>query len=352
MTPAQSADPGGDGGAGEWPPNLLARIATTIGRGHQEDVASAALLYVLQADSHARCAVIADLARRAGLTEGADLPGDLSFRGQDSGEGGRPDIVGFDTGGRARVVIEAKVDAGFRPGQIARYSGRLASGLPSVIAVLAPERRVPRLLDEAHQQLTGEGIELGERGPAWQTADRTLTLLGISWLATLEVMEKVTSSADLGQLRGFYEYLEPGVFLPFAAADLARANGRLMRSVTSVAQNVAARFPDPERGSIWRRWTEIGQFLVLHGRSAWFGVWLDAWAQREDTPYWLSYHKDNLPPAKADQLLPELNAIPGISARRDETYLCVALFPPTEAERDHVEKSLTELIRKVADLIR
>ena len=352
MTPAQSADPGGDGGPGEWPPNLLARIAITIGRGHQEDVASAALLYVLQADIHARRAVIADLARRAGLAEGADLAGDLSFRGQDPGKDGRPDIVGFDTGGRARVVIEAKVDAGFRPGQIARYSGRLDSGLPSVIAVLAPERRVPRLLDEAYQQLTGKGIELGEHGSAWQTADRTLTLLGISWLATLEVMEKVTSSADLGQLRGFYDYLEPGVFLPFTAADLARTNGRLMRSVTSIAQNVAARFPVTERGSTWHRWTEIGQFLVLHDRAAWFGVWLDAWAQREDTPYWLTYHKDNLPPARADQLLPQLNAIPGISAHRDETYLCIALFPPTEAERGQVEKALAELIRQVADLIR
>lgn len=53
-------------------------------------------------------------------------------------------------------------------------------------------------------------------------------------------MENVTSSPDLGQLRGYYDYLESAAFLPFAAADLARANGRLMQSVTSVAQNVAA----------------------------------------------------------------------------------------------------------------
>ena len=225
---------------GNWPPNLLARIATTIGRRHQEEVASAALLYVIQADSHARRAVVADLARRAGLTVGAELPDDLFFAGQDHGEGGRPDIVGVDDRTGARVVIEAKVDAGFQPRQMARYSTRLAPGWPSVIAVLAPKRRLPRLLDEAHQQLTGEEIELAERGPVtWQTADRALTLLGISWLETLEVMENVTVSADLSQLRGFYDYLESGVFLPFATADLARANGRLMRSVTSVAQNVA-----------------------------------------------------------------------------------------------------------------
>jgi hypothetical protein len=81
-------------------------------------------------------------------------------------------------------------------------------------------------------------------------------------------------------------------------------------------------------------------------------VWLDAWAQREDTPYWLTYHKDDLPPASADPILPELNAIPGISAHRDKTYLCVALFPPTETERAQVEKALAELIQQVADLVR
>ncbi len=81
-------------------------------------------------------------------------------------------------------------------------------------------------------------------------------------------------------------------------------------------------------------------------------MWLDAWAQREDTPYWLTYHKNALPPARAVQLLPELNAIPGIRAHRDETYLCVALFPPPETGRGEVEKTLIGLIHQAADLVR
>ncbi len=153
---------------------------------------------MIQADGNARRAVVADLARKAGLTVGVDMPGDLYFAGQDHGADGRPDIVGVDDSARARIVIEAKIDAGFRPRQIARYSARLEPGLPSVIAVLAPERRVPRLLHEAARQLAGEGIEAAETGPVtWQAPGRALTLLGISWLTTLEVMEKVTSSADL-----------------------------------------------------------------------------------------------------------------------------------------------------------
>jgi hypothetical protein len=185
--------------------------------------AGAALLYVIQADSRARRAVVADIARRAGLAADADLPDDLSFADQDHGEGGRPDIVGLDDRARARIVIEAKIDAGFQPEQIARYSARLASGLPSVIAVLAPDRRLPRLLHEAHHQLASMEIELAECGSVtWQTGDRTMTVLGISWLTTLQAMENVTSSADLSQLRGFYDYLESAVFLPFATADLAR----------------------------------------------------------------------------------------------------------------------------------
>ena len=227
VTAGPPGSPGRDGGTGDWPQNLLARVATTVGRRHQEDVASAALLYVIQADGDARRAVVADLARKAGLAMGAELPEDLFFTGQDHGEDGRPDIVGVDDSARARIVIEAKVDAGFQPGQIARYSSRMVSGLPSVLAVLAPERRLPRLLAEAARQLAAAGTATAERGPLTrQTSDRSLTLTGISWLAALEAMENVTSSPDLGQLRGYYDYLESAAFLPFAAAGLARANGR------------------------------------------------------------------------------------------------------------------------------
>lgn len=336
--------------AKDWPPNLLARIATTIGRRRQEDVASTALLYVIQTDDSARCAVVADITRRAGLTAGVDLPDDLYFAGQDHGKDGRPDIVGADDSAHARVVIEAKIDAGFQPDQIGRYSTRLQPGLPSVLAVLAPERRVPHLLMEAAQQLQAKGIKIAESAPAtWRGPGRSLTLLGISWLEILGAMENVTSSADLDQLRGFYEYLESAIFLPFSSADLARGNGRLIRSVASVAENVAANFAG---GSVLPRWDSSGKVLDLRGRSAWFGVWPEAWAQREDTPYWLTYSKAALLPVRDAQLIPELNAIPGIRAHRDESFLCIALFPPAGAERTEVEKTLTGLINRVADLVR
>jgi hypothetical protein len=126
-----------------------------------------------------------------------------------------------------------------------------------------------------------------------------------------------------------------------------------MRSVTSVAQNIAASFPVAERRrTTTHDWSYTGQLLALHGRTAWFGVWLDAWAQREDTPSWLTYHKDDLPPAGAAQILPELNAIPGIRAHLDQTYLCAALFPPAESGRAEVQRALTDLIRQIADLVR
>jgi hypothetical protein len=43
--------------------------------------------------------------------------------------------------------------------------------------------------------------------------------------------------------------------------------------------------------------------LTLKGRTAWFGVWLEAWAQREGTPYWVTYHKNDLPVARAVPIL-------------------------------------------------
>ena len=48
--------------------------------------------------------------------------------------------------------------------------------------------------------------------------------------------------SDVTQLRGFYDYLDSGTFLPFLART-SRPNGRLMRSITSVAKNVAEGLP-------------------------------------------------------------------------------------------------------------
>jgi hypothetical protein len=92
--------------------------------------------------------------------------------------------------------------------------------------------------------------------------------------------------------------------------------------------------------------------LDLHGRPAWFGVWLEAWARREDTPYWLTYSKDALPSAEAARLLPQLNAIVGVSAHRDDSYLCIALFPPAEAGRAEVQETLASLICQAAGIVR
>jgi hypothetical protein len=171
------------------------------------------------------------------------------------------------------------------------------------------------------------GHVLVERDPmTWQTANRSLTLLGISWLMTLDLMENMTSSAELAQLRGHYNDLEKGTFFPFCCMDLAPANGRLIWSIMSVAQNVATGFD--AAGNQVHRWSEVGRLLTLNERTVWFSVWLEAWAKRADTPYWLTYHVDVLSAARAIPLLPRLNALPGIRAHRDDTYLCIALFPP------------------------
>ncbi len=76
------------------------------------------------------------------------------------------------------------------------------------------------------------------------------------------------------------------VFLPFATADLARANGRLMRSVTGVAQSVAASFPAAERGGTAHRWSYIGQLGAV-----------DSWTAQRSPARWNSAGTARAPPA-------------------------------------------------------
>jgi hypothetical protein len=165
----------------------------------------------------------------------------------------------------------------------------------------------------------------------------------------LDVMENVASSAELTQLRGLYDDLERGTFFPFYEGDLAAANGRLIWPIMSVAQNVATEFDAV--GNQVHRWSEVGRLLTLNDRTIWFGVWMEAWAKRADTPFWLTYHVDVLPAASALPLLPRLNALPGIRAHHDGTYLCVALFPPIGADRGKVQVRLKELIQQVGQAV-
>ena len=63
--------------------------------------------------------------------------------------------------------------------------------------------------------------------------------------------------------------------------------------------------------------------------------------------------KGVLPIADAASLLTRLNVLPDISAHQehDGSYLCVAMFPPMEADRGNVEGELTKLIRQVAQVV-
>jgi hypothetical protein len=148
---SHTADRGGE--PGSWSANLLTRIAATIGSRQRENVATTALLYVMQAHPAAQRAVVADWVRRAGLVLGVGPPADLFFAEQDFGTDGQPDLVGHDETGLPRVIVEAKIEAGFQPEQMARYSTRFDPGMSSVLVVLAPERRLSRLVQEANGQL-------------------------------------------------------------------------------------------------------------------------------------------------------------------------------------------------------
>jgi hypothetical protein len=185
----------------------------------------------------------------------------------------------------------------------------------------------------------------------YQSIDRKLTLLGISWTRTLEAMENASSSCDIAQLRGLYAYSDSVTFLPFAGADIASVNGRLLSAITSVARNVAECFSTAERIDPYHRWGSFGHALRLNGRRVWFGVWLEGWAQRADTPYWLAYHRDSLPIAEARPLVSHLNTLPSIAAHHDGQFLCIALFPPLGVDRGDVEQDLVNRIRQVTELV-
>ena len=132
---------------------LLVRIAETVGSRQAENIASAALTYLLQRDAGIRSAFISLVERRAGVRLGDGV----AFRGQVAVQGlGVTDISGVLDGAEL-LIVEAKILAGLGPGQAAAYLRRLPSG--GVLVLLAPIARLGVVFGEACRQSGVDAVE-------------------------------------------------------------------------------------------------------------------------------------------------------------------------------------------------
>ena len=164
---------------------------TVLGRlvlrfsGHPENLATEALVYLLQSD------VARDAIRRRLTTEAASYPEDLRFRAQVHGEQGEiPDVVGTDADGAAQVVLEAKFWAQLTPNQPVTYLRGVSGVPPRVLAFVVPRLRFETIWPELLRRCAAGSIvvdRITDHGDlrSATTADGVLLAI-VSWARLLE----------------------------------------------------------------------------------------------------------------------------------------------------------------------
>lgn len=284
--------------------SLLAHLVPRL-RSQGEDTATDALAYILKESEACRRAL------DSLLSEQDFAPGPLTrFETQvtyeeDGSRGSRPDMVGYDSDGNARLIVESKFWAALQEKQASRYFSKLEESRPGILLFIAPTTRIETLWAEIGQQMedAGYGVQSESAEDGLRRAkvtDSKNRLMLVSWDFLLErcaaaASEEWPISSDIHQLRGFVQELdmESFPFQPFQADELDRSLARKILGLEQLINDVV----DRGDGKVWNQdhkdikyeWRCFGRYLtpISSNVGMWLGSQFWMWARRVDTPLWL-----------------------------------------------------------------
>ena len=241
---------------------------------------------------------------------GAPLEDCRQFLTQQTAEdNSRPDFVGYDKNGDARVIGEAKFWARLMPGQGSGYLYQLPESGNVVLLFVVPDARIDYLWGEVERDLKqgDKQIEL-ERT---KTSNRTRVakkkgtdrhVMMVSWRDLLNEMHDHADGepgiqADIRQLLGLAERMDSDRFFPLNQDELGPSVARRLRDLGLIYDHVLVALGQEEWATdISRSYTGVpqtgyGRMLDLARHRVWFGVYYDLWARGncDDTPFWIQF---------------------------------------------------------------
>ena len=350
---------------------LLAHLAGRFVT-QREDLATEALLFVLDESSVARASLL-----RLLTSAGCSVPTEARFKSQAVGLGGeRPDLVGLDVRGHERVLVEAKFWAGLTDNQPVTYLARLEeSGSESgVLVFMAPDTRLEALWPELSTRIVDSGRTIGGREIpisgvlAAPIGDLHLVLL--SWRTVLDhLAEDLAESGEkgllesLGQLQVLCEWEsgEHKAFLPVQYHEIASTLPvRLFQFRELIDDTVARLFGeglvDTEGLSAADGTFSSGRYFRLAGVVyCMLEVSLRKWSELAMTPMWLRvYGKGWNVPAELQQVFEKAT-----DAGRLEFYeyppqkqaLHVPIYIPLGMGREETLDSIVTDVRKLVAIL-
>lgn len=325
----------------------------------QEDVATDALAFILNSSEACRVA-LRDLLSSDGFDLGvlSSLETQVTYE-----DGSRPDMVGYDSRGYGRLVVESKFWAALLEGQASGYFQQLEAQGPAVLLFIAPATRIETLWVEIQRQMeTGEKpvrLELVETRERIRRAsagpDKQVVL--VSWDLVLDHLAASVPSdsqthSDLRQLRGFAQHQDLDAFQPIQREELSPSLPRRIRWYNFLIDEVV------DTRGVQEAWMSVDRLRATpqragYGRyfrfvvdpseaSFFFCVQLDYWAERGDTPLWLWVTSNT-------HLGQRLHDDNGWSC--DDGYLYTPIHLKTGVESPAVLEDLVCQLRRIAEIV-
>lgn len=345
------------------PPGMFAFLVPKLSV-HPENVATAALQYVLST-SPAAARALEDYLQRV-----TALPTGLHYDTQSPGEDGSiPDLIGTAADGSTPLLAEAKFYAPLTGNQPVSYLRRLPAGRPGLLLFIVPSHRLGLLWTEVRIRAVAADFPVtavradGDFRHASVGAEHVLGMT--SWRSLLNVLTDAVVAADdlaaasnLGQLRGLCDRMDSEAFYPLAAEELSGSVAVRLRQYTGLIEksvadlidaDVATRgtsaipTPTPGRGEAY--W---GIFFGLEDVMCFLHVSARSWAKDRATPLWLQVGHKNQPPVEAvHAALAPMNREANRVFRR-RYCVDVAIDLPTGVEETEVVAAITGQIRRIA----
>lgn len=329
-----------------------------------EDTATDALAFILNKSEACRRAL-------AGLLSNEDFSLEplRRFEAQVTYEdGSRPDMVGYDSEGSPRLLVESKFWAALLQGQAGGYFRQLDETKPAVLLFVAPGTRIESLWAEIRRQLEAvpdpvqlDSVEARDRMREASVEGSDNRVMLISWDLLLEnltvaVPDDSRVASDIQQLSGLVQREDVKAFTPIQDEELSPSLARRIRwldqlIIDAIDRGVQDGWASGRKRST-QRWGNGHQFRFADDSGErvhcdfWLGVNTWRWATSGDTPLWL--YPSSPTGHVRSRLLSEAHSL---NAHQDRDGLVVPIYLKTGVEYHDVLDDVVDQLSKIANIV-
>ena len=348
-------------------PTVLAHVAWML-RGSFEDLAVEALGYILNRSKTATQALEEVL--RDGGTEVSPFRFVQTQAVEETGA--TPDLACFDRYGEKHVLIEAKFDARLTKNQPIQYLRHLPCDKPSVLLVVAPERRLKSLWAEMTELLREMddftiSEEIAAEGLRAASVSDSSSLMLVTWehllhrLATRAGEKSETDTLrSIAELQGVVEYEVLNAWQTPSSdwAELAELDVKHFRELIDGAIRNASHegWARTEGFSTGGGATGYVRYFAIGQVSVWLGYDLRMW-ETCGGPLWFGFQE-----SAQRNIGTVRESLRGLSAKRPQNYLhdvpawsqkrdYIRIEMPGKVELPYALEALLVQLREIADAL-